>query len=604
MNDVISDLEPNAVEQTGRKWIFIGVLLLSLCVFWWGRSSAEQWIRESVYYCSTAAMAGFLYYLFRWLQASWRSVIPPKCTCLVGGVVVVASCLLLLVNADYNFKVMPEEYEDASMARNLHEYREAFVSSSGRIKAKEYIPTETFVSDRMWLYPYLVASAHDVVGYRVHAPIVLNVLLLPLFLATFFYLTWRMAGTSVAVLATLLWLSLPLLLQSATGGGASLLGLMLLTLVCVLSAAYLRSPSREVEGALGLGLILLGYTSMSSLCFAVPVLFIIACGWKRSGRRFFSVGLIAVPLLGLPIALQAVRFLANHNGALGGYLMQTWQHLPANLPYALHFFFSYDALQPNSLLLSIVGVVALVALPFLLRSELKRYLADGNLELAAVVIFAPFCILQFAFALGASGVHLDRFQSSFLTLNLHWAMVAAIVVNLIYLRPRLPQMYTAFTWLLVFYIIAFTIPNNSKALYQAGNYRTSEQQWLEQISDSNLRQHTLVIDRFGVPWALREWTSVTPDFALARLGGMIEGVANGRYPAIYIVERLVYSGEGAFVSIDDDESEILNRFETTVVVEKSFRPFTLTRISQLVSLYPHHADRPKSGDGDLTPIKN
>jgi hypothetical protein len=593
MNHELSDPEsvPPA-QQAWRKWMFIAVLLLSLVAYLWGRSFAELWIRESVYYFSTAAMAGFLYYLCRWLQGAWRAVLPPRSVCLTGGLVVIASCLFLWVHADFNYKTLPLEYEDASVARNLHEYREAFVTRSGLIQAKEFIPTESSVSSRMWLYPYLVATAHDVLGYRAHAPMVVNFILLPIFLATFFYFIWRMLGTLAAALGTLLWLSLPLLLQSATGGGASMLGLTLLTLVCVVGAAYLRKPSRETEGALILGTVLLAYTSLSALCFAVPVLFMLAHGWRRSGQAFLSVGFIATPFLTLPLVLQGVRYLADSNGGLGAWLMQTWQHLPVNFPYALNFFFSYDASQPNSLLLSVLGLVALVALPFLLRHELKRYISAGNTDLVAILLFAPFLFLQLASVLGSESGKVDVFQTSFHALNLHLIIIAALVLHLAHLRKRIPGLYTTFTMLVIFYVVGFTIPNNSKALYQHGDYQTAEQRWLEQLSDSTLIPGALIIDSIEVPWALREWTTVSPSYALEGLASIAPEMASGRHSAVYLVERLLYTGghNYEFVSWGEEESEILKRFSTKVVAERSFRPFTLTRVHQFVSHLPAHAE--------------
>ena len=52
------------------------------------------------------------------------------------------------------------------------------------------------------------------------------------------------------------------------------------------------------------------------------------------------------------------------------------------------------------------------------------------------------------------------------------------------------------------------------------------------------------------------------------------------------MERLIYTDEGAFVSLYEDERSILSSLNTAIVAEKSFRPFGLTRISQFVSYLP------------------
>lgn len=567
-----------------RGWLLLGALLLCGGLFLLLRGTAETFLRETVYYFSTVVVAGFLFYLGRGLRGTGQRWLPPRGVCLIGGLTVAASVFLLWVHADWGFKAMPRDYIDASIARNLHEYREAFVTSSGVIKAKAFIPTRTFIDSGMWLYPYLVSLVHDVAGYRPAAPVVLNAFLLPFFLCAFFYFIWRLADARAAVMGTLLWSMLPLLSQSSTGAGSSLLVLLLLTLICLLAAAYLKQPSREREGALALAAVLLAYADLSAAWFALPAILVICLGWRQERRCFFSAGLIAWPLLWLPVVLQAMRHPAT--GDAGGMDWLAWPHLEANGPHALNFFFSFEDSSPNSLLLSVLGVVALTALPFLLRRELKTYLNAGTTEWLAVLFFGPFVLLQLVTLLATGGMQLDVFENSFHSLTVHWLFVAVIALTLAYLAPRVSQLYGVFGLLVAVAFLALTAPNNSKAIYLHKSHKLAEQRWLERIRTTSLQQDAFVIDRYTVPWALREWTAETPGYALDNLGRITGEVARGRYPAIYMVERLLYTEAGVFQTISGAEARILESFTTEVVAEKSFRPFTLTRVSRFVAYSP------------------
>lgn len=596
MKDVAIAIGGNAPihsRPSRRGCLLLGALLLSGGLFFLLRGAAESFVRESVYYFSTVVLAGFLYYLYRSMRGTGWSWLPPRGGCLIAGLTVACAVFLLWVHADWGFKAMPQHYVEASTARNLHEYREAFVTSSGQVKAKEFIPTRTFVDHGMWLQPYLVSLLHDVAGYRASAPVVLNALLLPVFLCAFFYLTWRLADLRAAVAATLLWAMLPLLAQSSTGAGSSLLVLLLLTLTCLLAAGYLRQPNRAREGALALAALLLAYADLSAAWFALPVALIIALGWRQERRCFFSAGLIAWPLLFLPVTIQAIRGSSalasgDADGVLGFPL--AWSHLEANWPHALNFFFSFDDSAPNSLLLSVLGLFTLTALPFLLRRELKVFLAAGRTEWLAVLVFAPFLLLQLLTLLATRGMRLDVFEYAFHALSLHWLFIAVIVLTLAYLAPRVPQLYRLFGLLLAVSFLASTAPNNSKAIYLHKSHALAEQRWLEQISATSFQQDAFVIDQHTVPWALREWTAETPDYALDHLGRITGEVARGRYPAIYLVERLLYAGGGDFLTIAGAEARILENVSTQVVAEKSFRPFTLTRVSRFVAYHPSNEE--------------
>jgi hypothetical protein len=595
MNTYSAETKSGFILPVWRQWAAVGVILLSLVVIFCGLEFAQLWVQKSVYYFSTVAMLGFVTYLYRWVRRGGWHLVPPTQVCIVGGVTVLLTSVFLLVHANFNLGLMPREYVDASVARNLHEYREAFVTEAGVVRAKQFVPTETTAVNHMWLYSYSVAWVHDIFGYRASAPVMLNVLLLPIFLGTFYYFVWRMAGALVAALGLLLWLTLPLFLLSATGGSSGLLSLSLLMFLIVILGAYLREPMVETEGALVFGLILLSYAHLSALCFIIPVMFVICWGRRRSGGPILSLGLVVLPAMYVPVVLQAVNRL-SHDDVSWAWTSSIWQNLSESVSYALNFFYSYDGSHPNSLLLSAFGIIGFVALPFLLRRELKWYIATGRHELVGLLVLSPFILLQLLIVLGVAGRHVDEIESAFTTLNLHLLLIVVILLNLVYIKTRLPGVYRYFLMIACLYIVGFTLPSASKTIYMSRSDQVLEQQWLESVSQHLLKQSSLVIDSNGVPWALREWTSVTPDLALTSMAQIARDVASGRFRAVYMIEHLVYTDAGEFIALGA-EGEFLKNMDTLVVAERSFRPFTLTRVSRLVAYHSDDAvHMPELGD--------
>ncbi len=101
------------------------------------------------------------------------------------------------------------------------------------------------------------------------------------------------------------------------------------------------------------------------------------------------------------------------------------------------------------------------------------------------------------------------------------------------------------------------------------------------LSEHKFQERSLVVDRFTVPWSLRDWVAMPPHLALENASVIVNEVSSGRYPAIYLVERLEYRGEGEFTPTDPVFREIAKAFAMDLIDEKSFRPFTLTRVHQI-----------------------
>jgi hypothetical protein len=135
-------------------------------------------------------------------------------------------------------------------------------------------------------------------------------------------------------------------------------------------------------------------------------------------------------------------------------------------------------------------------------------------------------------------------------------------------------------------LVGYTIPSLAKSEYLERNFAIKEQQWLESLSASDLSSGSLVIDTYTIPWALRDWVALPPSLAEPNLEMIFSEVEYGVHSAVYYVERLSYAGEGEFQPISKPLKELSNELKLELVAEKSFRPFTLTRLHRVTGFSP------------------
>ncbi|MFP4204012.1 MAG: hypothetical protein ACLFS4_06730 [Opitutales bacterium] len=554
--------------------------------------AAPEFVRHGGYLFVFVACACFGFYLWRSLRGGrpWRSYSREK---LVGVAAMLLGGWLLFVHADFGPKIAMDDYILASTARNLHESREVRTTLRVEPEGERFAPAETRVDKRPWLYPFLVSVLHDVAGYRPAHPFVLNAALGIGGLALGFAFGYGLAGLAGGVLAVFLWVSLPLLAQNATGGGMELLNLFLLQLVLVLGFRYLREPGRAREGAFALAGLLLFYSRYESALFLVPVAAVIVLGWLRAGRAFLSGGTLLVPPLMVAGLLQLRRYFGEPasweltGGAESAFALR---HIAENLPHALAFFFSYDDTLANSLLLSGAGLAGVFIFLLLLRTEWGRYWRERP---AAVVlaVFAPVFVAHLALVLGFHAGRLDSPFVSRYALPVHCLLIFAPVVVLEYFGRARPRVWSWAAGVTGVFLLAFTLPMNAKAIFSKRNFAIREQAWLERLSGREIRSQSLVIDRFTVPWALRDWPSRPPHQVAGKATELIRAVRMGRYPEVYFVERNHYA-DGRFVPHTPFAEELHDAFEMKRVAERSFRPFSLTRI------YKIEASRASEGGAD------
>ena len=480
-----------------------------------------------------------------------------------------------------DYKILMDDYLLAATGKSLHEEGEVSVADFGRVVDGEFVVVQSFVDKRPWLYPFLVSVAHDVLGYDWKNPFRVNVVLGLLLLVSVFVIAHRLAGLGGAVLATLLWASLPLLQQNATGGGMEMLNLFMLHLVILLAFVYLRAPSVHSESLLCLAGVLLTYSRYESGIFLGAIVIVVVLGWLRAGRIFLSWGaLLSAPLL-LAVLLQTRIYAATESSwelSNGSDAPFAFSHLLGNIPHAFAFFGSTSADIANSLLIGLIALPSLLGfVVVMLRSRGNGWWREpGN---QVWVVFALFLVLNLLIVLSFHAAQFDKRYVARYSLPAHGLIVFSAVVCLARLpRPRLVwPMSIAVT---IGFLALVTLPKNAAALYTKANFMISEQHWLEAFDRDHMKPASLVIDRFNVAWTLRERSALAPHVAWIsadRIRGELEA---GRYSEVFLVQRLSMGEDGLTVQVPATES-LLEVFQSELVAEDSFRKGTQTRIFRL-----------------------
>lgn len=486
------------------------------------------------------------------------------------------------------FKIAMDDYILASTAKNLHEHREVFTTTRVKAKGKHLERSDGYIDKRLWAYPVLVSLAHDITGFDVKNSVRVNVLLYTFFLLALYVFANRLYGQGAAVASLFMAATLPLLAINGLGGGMEMLNMFLLLLLVLLAGEYLRQPSRAFEGALCMVAVLLAYVRYEALLFIVPVLIVIGLGWFRTGKVFLSGGSILSSIVLLPLLLQLKQYMGNEAGwesAVGAEQAFALSHIAENMPHALFFLFSTDGSLANSPTLSLIGVVSLVALPLVVRREWSSKIQE-NPSLQAALIFSVFILLHLLVVLGFHASKFDSPSVSRYSLPLQLLLIFAGLIFMNYGLRWTKKLWYWVAGVLFISLIGYTIPSLAKSEYLERNFAIQEQYWLEAHSGADLDASSLVIDTYTIPWALRDWVALSPSIAEPNLEIIFAEVGHGLHSAVYYVERLSYAGAGVFQPISPPLQEMSSEVRLELISEKSFRPFTLTRLHRVTGFSP------------------
>lgn len=571
-----------------RVWLLGLLLALVLLVARWslGPGQAFGGVIYGGYWLMLALVGLFLRAAVPLVRERWQVAGFSRFDLGVVGLVIVTVAVWAAHDRP-GFKILADEALLSGTAMGLHYEREAAYPMRATDVQGSFQVLTNILDKRPLLFPFLVATVHDLTGYRIENAFYLNMGLGAVFLWLVYLLGWRIAGHRWAgVVALLLFAGLPLLAQQATGAGFDLLNLLLIVVFVLLLAVYLEKPDevRRLEAFI-YGTLLLASTRYESVLF-LPLAGVAAlAGWARAGKIVLSWPLVVSPIFLLPVLIQNRIF----DGGSGAWEMASmkasepfgFQFLAPNLGHALAFFFDLSGEQPNSPMFAVLG---LLSLPFfgLWLGRLARQAGQAaGTDLAWAITGAGL--------FGVAAIHMFYFWGQFdhpvirrLSLPVHLLMLLAMLVVGAKLALSARGWKTGALVVcagILFHSLPVMARQAYRASYSPGVEYQIRQDFLAALPDRNV----LFFDNDAFFWILHHIPASPVEQAKLRRDGIVYHMRNHSFQAMYVFQSIMVDDRTGKRSVDPAD-DLGPDFELETMWEKKVQTLHFARISRITAI--------------------
>jgi hypothetical protein len=508
---------------------------------------------------------------WRWPSLDWVSLVVVA----LGGVV-------LLAHEAFGFKIVMDELMLLGTSMSMHLDKTVLTPLRGNDIQGAYMIVEGIVDKRPLFFPFLTSLLHDVFGYRPENAFVLNAGLTFGLLALVCRLGARLAGRAAGWLAVTLMAGLPLLGHNATGGGFELLNLTMITLTLLLGVRWVERRDEATLSAFCFSAILLAQVRYESVIFVGPVVLLVLWVWWSEGRIVLSWPVIVAPLLMVHYPLQHrifdLRASAWEMASKPGYSEPfSLSYVPENLVHALKFFFARASDQPNSVVLSALGCVAV---PFFALLVIKRLRALGretpvNLT---VTLFSLGFVVQFGLMMCYFWGKFDDPVIRRLSLPTHLGLVIAVVAVLpSFARPAVVRVLLGLAGL---GLIARSVPSMAGHAYSQEYTPGRETAWRREFMAAQPRPDYLMIDNDATLWVTHLVSATPTVVAVKRKADIAFHMRNRTFSDVFVFQRYNIDPDTNRMTLRDGD-ELGADFVLEPVAERRLQFLTLSRISRV-----------------------
>lgn len=509
--------------------------------------------------------------------------------------------LLLLIHETYGFKILMDELMLLGTSMSMHIDKTALVPHRGNDIQGVFQLLAGQLDKRPLFQPFLVSLLHDLTGYRPENVFVLNTALTFALLALVYITGCRIAGRAAGALAVFLLTGLPLLSQNATGGGFEVLNLVMILCTLLLGMRYMERQDGNSLEAFGLSGILLAQTRYESVLFLIPVGLTVLWVWWSSRRLTLTWVASMMPLLLLPYALHHKVFTVNASAwemaSQPGYDKPfALAYVPDNILHDLNFFFSPTGEHSNSLVLSILGFIAV---PFfvLWAAKVIRGLRAAPPARAALAIFSVGFAAHTLLLLGYFWGRFDDPVIRRLSLPLNLALVLA-TVTVAAEMSRGGKIWRILAVLAGAGFFAQSLPVMARHDYSIRHFVSREMDWRREFIAAHPERDYLVIDNESVFWITHLVSSTPMLQALEHKENLVYHLRNHSFTAVYAFQRYdVDPADGRLILPAEDDLGADYQLET--VWERRFTPLTVSRISRVLTIREGPTARPVAAPAPL-----
>ncbi len=491
--------------------------------------------------------------------------------------------VVLLVHETFGFKIVMDEIMLLGTSMSMHLDKTVLTPVRGNDIQGTFVIMDGMMDKRPLFFPFLVSLLHDLTGYRPANAFVLNGGLTFIFLSLV-NLAGRMLGGRLAGwLGVTLFAGLPLLAHNATGGGFELLNLVMILSTLLLGVRWVAQPTPASLAAFCFSALLMAQVRYESVIFLLPVAALVVWVWVRERRVILSWPVLLVPLLMVHYPLQHrifdLRANAYELSSRKGYeTVFSPAYVQENLEHAVAFFFAKPSDQPNSIVLSAFGVVAVLFFGLLLLRRVKVLSSEP-----------PISVVTAWFALGFAvqfGLLMCYFWGAFddpvirrLSLPTHLAMVLAVMAVLPQVaKPAVIQGLLAIAF---FGVVASGVPSMAAHAYSQEYLPGRETAWRRAFIAEQARKDYLVIDNDSILWIAHQVSS-TPVFQVKgpRRADLMFHMRNRTFSDVFVFQRFNVDPESGAKTLREGD-DLGSDFVLETVREERLQTLTLSRLSRV-----------------------
>lgn len=498
-----------------------------------------------------------------------------------AAVIGLGGCVLLAHEA-YGFKIVMDEIMLLGTSMSMHLDKTVLTPIRGSDIQGSFVILDGLMDKRPLFFPFLVSLLHDLTGYRPANAFILNGVLAFVFLGLVNVTGRLLAGRVAGWVAVALFAGLPLLAHNATGGGFELLNLVMIPATMLLGVRFVARRDPAALTAFCYSALLLAQVRYESVIYLLPVALLVGWVWVREGRAILTWAVVVAPLLMVHYPLQHrifdLRASAWELGSRPGYNTPfSVTYIADNLSHALSFFFAKPSEQPNSLVLSTLGCLAVPFFALLVLKRLRR-LHEESPAVVATTIFALGFAAQFALLMCYFWGKFDDVVIRRLSLPTHLGMVIAVVAVL-------PQITKAFAARLVLGVavlgvVASGVPSMAAHAYSQEYLPGRETAWRREFIAEQPRHDYLVIDNDSILWIAHQISSTPMLQALKYRDRIVWNMRNRTFSAIYVFQRYNIDPDTGRMTLREGD-DLGPQFVLETVREERLQTLTLSRLSRL-----------------------
>lgn len=500
----------------------------------------------------------------------------------VSFAIVAVAGVVLLAHESFGFKIVMDEIMLLGTSMSMHLDKSALTPLRGNDIQGAFVILQGIVDKRPLFFPFLVSLLHDVTGYRPENAFYLNAALTFVFLGLVFAAGRMLAGRVAGWLGVVLFAGLPLLGHNATGGGFELLNLTMILATLLLGKRWLEKRDGPSLTAFCFSGLLLAQVRYESVIFLLPVAVLVLFVWGQQGRATLPWPVIFAPLLMVHYPLQHRIFELRESAwemfSQPGYKEPfSLSYLPGNLEHALRFFFGAASDQPNSIVLSALGFIAM---PFFLLLVLKRLRSLGAEPPASVAVvgFSLGFALQFLLLMCYFWGRFDDVVIRRLSLPTHLAMVIAILAILPQFRR--PVVLRTLLFVSVIGLLARSVPSMAAHAYSQEYLPAREVAWRREFMATQPRRDYLMIDNDSPLWVSHLVSSTPTTVAVKRVEDIAFHLRNRTFSDVLVFQRLTIDPNTGVHKLRDGD-DLGPNFVLEPVREERLQLLTVSRISRV-----------------------